>query len=246
MDAFAEANAAALADRVPAPERRMFARRREVNSMRGGMWVFDGVPWDADRHLADAEWDVAWRLAFGGLTAAQRARIDAPEDGFAWRGRVAEWALKRAIRETVPVPVKVWEQPGPDHLPPDHATRCAEAGESPDAWRRADLAVEYLDGRTITVDVCTANCLAASALRRASAAAHLRDIENRKRRRYAGYYAEFRPLAIALTGAVTEESFSTVKAIARAAAQADRPRLAWEPNRVAVDMLRLLQIAALS
>jgi hypothetical protein len=213
--------------------------------MRGGTWVFDGVPWDTDRHLADAEWDIAWRLAFGGLTDRQRARIDAPDDGFAWRGRVAEWALKRAVEETMPATLKVWEQPGPDHLPPDHLARCTAAGVAPDAWRRADLAFEYFDGRTITVDVRTANCLASSALRCSSAAGHLKAIEDTKRRRYAGYYTEFRPLAIALTGAVTEDSFSTVKEIARAAARVDRPRLDWEPARWAVLVLRRLQVAVM-
>jgi hypothetical protein len=96
-EAFAAASAAALAERVAEPDQRSFARRRELNSMRGGVWAFDGVPWDTDRHLRDAEWDVAWRLAFGGLTAqwrrrcwrqcacgSSRARITSPP--ITWRG----------------------------------------------------------------------------------------------------------------------------------------------------------------
>jgi hypothetical protein len=213
--------------------------------MRGGVWAFDGVPWDADRHLSDAEWDVAWRLAFGGITAAQRARMDRPADGFAWRGRMAEWALRRAVEEEVPCPVRIWEQPGPDHLPPDHAARCAAARVSVDSWRHADLAFEFTDGRSITVDVCTANCLAQSAMHRSSAHQHLGHIERVKRQRYAGYYDAFRPLAIALTGAVTEESFSTVKAIAKGAARAGGRWLVWEPDRWAVLVLRRLQIGVL-
>ena len=79
MNAFAEASASNLAERVPALGRRVFDRRRELNRMRGGMWVFDGVPWDRGRHLADAEWDIAWRLAFGGLTDEQQSiRQEAP------------------------------------------------------------------------------------------------------------------------------------------------------------------------
>jgi len=133
LEAFAAASATALAERVAGPDRRSFARRRELNSMRGGVWAFDGVPWDGDRCLSDSEWDVAWRLAFGGVTEPQRLRIDQPEEGFAWRGRAAEWALKRAVEEEVPAPVRVWEQPGPDHLPTDHVARCLAAHEWPDA-----------------------------------------------------------------------------------------------------------------
>jgi hypothetical protein len=244
LEAFAEACAEALAERVPMTERRLLARRRELNSMRGGVWVFDGVPWDSDRCLTDSEWDVAWRLAFGGITEAQRVRIDRPEEGFAWRGRAAEWAVKRAVEEEVPAPVRVWEQPGPDRLPTDHVARCVAARESPDAWRRADLAFEVLSGRTVTVDVRTVNCLSRSGVSgHASAAVHFASIEALKRRRYAGYYDEFRPLAISLTGAVTEDSFSTIKRIAKAAADASGPRLDWEPHRWAVLILRRVQVA---
>ena len=47
----------------------------------------------------------------------QRGRIDAPEEGCLWRGRAAEWAVKRAVEDEVPAPVRVWQQPGPDRLP---------------------------------------------------------------------------------------------------------------------------------
>jgi hypothetical protein len=108
-EAFAKAQAVALAAHIAAADRRLFTRRRDLNCMRGGTWVFDGVPWARERHLADVEWDVAWRLAFGGLTQQQRARIDAPEEGFAWRGRVAELALKRAVEDEVPPVLHTWE-----------------------------------------------------------------------------------------------------------------------------------------
>ncbi len=242
-EALAERCCAELAARTPAHERRLADRRRELNRMRGGTWVFDGVPWDKARHLSDIEWDVAWRLAFGGLTDAQRARIDAPEEGFTWRGHVAERALQRAVEDVVPVRLWTWRQPGPDRLPPDHAARCAAAGESIDSWRRADIAFEFDDRHTVTVDVRTTNALSTSALRVGSAATHLTSQEARKRTRYAGYYANFRPLVIALSGAVTEESFSTLKAITRAAAAADGRRLGWEADRWAVLVLRRLQVA---
>jgi hypothetical protein len=46
-----------------------------------------------------------------------------------------------------------------------------------------------------------------------------------------------------LTGAVTEDSFSTIKRIAKAAADAYGPRLDWEPYRWAVLVLRRVQVA---
>ena len=208
------------------------------------MWVFDGVPWDEDCCLSDSEWAVARRLAFGGVTEPQRLRIDQPEEGFAWRGRAAEWALKRAVEEEVPAPVRVWEQPGPDHFPTDHVARCLAAHESPDAWRRADLAFELLNGRTVTVDVRTVNCLSRSGVAgHASAAAHMTSIEGLKRRRYAGYYDDFHAFVISLTGAVTEDSFGTIKRITRAAASAYGRRLDWEAYRWAVLILRRMQVA---
>ena len=243
-DTFARDCAADLDARVAASDHRRFARRRELNCMRGGMWVFDGVPWDRARCLSDSEWDVAWRMAFGGVTEDQRARIDAPEEGFAWRGRAAEWALKRALEEEVAAPLRVWEQPGPEHFPPDHAATCAAAGTSAEGWRRADLAFEFIDARAITVDVRTVNCLARSAVGgRSSARDHMASLEADKRARYSRYYDEFRPFVISLTGAVTEYSFGTIKQIARAAADSYGSRLDWEPYRWAVLALRRVQVA---
>ena len=46
-----------------------------------------------------------------------------------------------------------------------------------------------------------------------------------------------------MTGAVTEDSFSTIKRIAKAAADAYGPRLDWEPYRWAVLILRRVQVA---
>ena len=144
----------------------------------------------------------------------------------------------------MPAPVRVWEQPGPDHLPTDHVARCLAARDPPDAWRRADLAFELLNGRTVTVDVRTVNCLSRSGVAgHASAAVHMASIEGLKRRRYAGYYDDFHAFVISLTGAVTEDSFSTIKRITRAAASAYGPRLDWEPYRWAVLILRRMQVA---
>ena len=87
-------------------------------------------------------------------------------------------------------------------------------------------------------------CLARSGVAGyASAAAHFASIEGLKRRRYAGYYDDFRPFVICLTGAVTEEAFGAIKKIAKAAADAYGPRLDWEPYRWAVLILRRVQVA---
>ena len=68
-------------------------------------------------------------------------------------------------------------------------------------------------------------------------------IEGLKRRRYAGYSDDFHAFVISLTGAVTEDSFGTIKRITRAAESAYGPRLDWEPYRWAVLILRRMQVA---
>ena len=65
------------------------------------------------------------------------------------------------------------------------------------------------------MEVRTVNGLSRSGVSgHASAAAHLASIEGGKRRRYAGYYDDFRAFAIHLNGAVTEDSFVTIRKIA--------------------------------
>ena len=94
------------------------------------------------------------------------------------------------------------------------------------------------------MDVRTVNCLARSGVAgHTSAAAHFATIEAAKRRRYAGYYDDFRAFAISLGGAVTEDSFGTIKKVAKAAADAYGPRLDWEPYQWAVLILRRVQVA---
>jgi len=45
----------------------------------------DGA-WKQDLSTYNIEFDVAWRLVFGGMTSVMIDRIDHPEDGFRWRG----------------------------------------------------------------------------------------------------------------------------------------------------------------
>ena len=104
------------------------------------------------------EWDVMWRYTFGGMTAEMRQRLDHPEEGFTFRGRRMEHAVMSAIEECLPTgTVKVWSQPAPERIPPDHVERCARDRCSPEGWKRADIALEFVSGKTIVLDVRTTN-----------------------------------------------------------------------------------------
>jgi hypothetical protein len=71
-----------------------FSRRRERNVQRAALWAFGAVPWIPELSIDHMEWDVMWRYTFGGITADMRERLDHPEDGFAFRGRRMEWAVR--------------------------------------------------------------------------------------------------------------------------------------------------------
>lgn len=120
------------------------------------------------------------------------------------------------------------QQPAPERIPPDHALRCARDGTSPDGWKRADVALAFVTGRTITLDVRTTNTQSASALA-TTAAAHLHALEGAKTAKYAAYYRDFRPFVVDLGGAVSEQSFGALKSITKEAAKAAGPTLHWEP-----------------
>ena len=55
------------------------------------------VPWTQDLSIDTTEFDVAWRVIFGGMTSVMTERIDHPEHGFRWRGERMEWAFARAL-----------------------------------------------------------------------------------------------------------------------------------------------------
>ncbi len=217
LDAYHGAELAAVEAAVPAPDKPAWNRRREQNTLRAGMWAFNGVPWEPDRSLDHCEWDVLWRLTFGGLSAETRARIDDPQHGFAWRGCRVERAAATAIRDVLPArTVRTTAQPSPELRPPDHAARCAEQGTTVEGWRRADIAAELVTGEVVTLDVRTVHLGRASALR-TKVDAQLRAIENEKRRKYSAYYRRFWPLVISVTGAVSEVGWSALGEIARLA-----------------------------
>ena len=112
-------------------------------------------PWDRRQCLSDNEWDLQWRLNFGGLTDQIRSALDRVEGNcFGRRGKVMESASAEAIRDLCPSGViSTSMQPGPEFHPPNHVQRCHDRGERPDAWRRADVAVEAVNCRRMVIDV---------------------------------------------------------------------------------------------
>ena len=66
------------------------------------MWAFTAVPWVPELTIDHIEWDVMWRVTFGGMSADMRNRVDHPADGFVWRGRRMEYAVSDAVRECAP------------------------------------------------------------------------------------------------------------------------------------------------
>ena len=247
MKEYYKATAEALAEGAPAAEARDLAWRRSRNhcdELRAALWAFGAVPWVEELTVDHLEWDVLWRLTFGGMTAEMRHRLDHPDDGFAWRGRRMEYAVAEAIRECVPPGiVAISSQPAPERIPPDHVARCQRDGTSPDGWKRADIALAFVTGKTFTLDVRTTNTHSASARTAASPAAHLRAQERAKSAKYTDYYRNFLPFVIDLSGAVTEHSYGALKAITREAAKAAGPRLHWEKFDWAVRVQRRIAVA---
>ena len=114
-------------------------------------------------------------------------------------------AVTEAVRACAPpAVVAVTSQPAPERIPPDHVERCRRDHTSPDRWKHADIALAFITGTTITLDVRITNTQSASAA--GSPAAHLRIQENATIVKYADYYRAFKPFVIDLGGAVLERS----------------------------------------
>ena len=123
-----------------------------------------------------------------------------------------ESAVAKAIRECLPPGlVSVTPQSAPERIPADHVARCRRDGTSPDGWKRADLALAFITGTTITLDVRTTNTRCASVA--SSAAAHLHNLERANIVTYADYDRAFRPFVIDLGGAVSEVSYGARKSM---------------------------------
>ena len=155
-----------------------------------------------------------------------------------------EYAVAEAIRECAPAGVvAISSQPAPERTPLDHAERCRLARTSPDGWKRADIALAFITGKTVTLDVRTTNTQSASARHAASPETHLRSQENAKTAKYADYYRNFLPFVIDLGGAVNESSYGALKPITKEAAKAAGPRLHWERFDWAVRVQRRIAVA---
>ena len=146
-----------------------------------------------------------------------------------------------AVEECLPPGVvRVCSQPAPERIPLDHEVRCDSSERAPEGWKRADIAVDFVTGRTIVLDVRTTNTLASSAGRPST---HLHALEAAKSAKYAGYYRDFMPYVVDLGGAVSEQSFGALRSIAKEAAKAARPRLTWEAADWTVRMQRRIAVA---
>ena len=145
----------------------------------------------------DIEFDVGWRLAFGGLTEEMSQRIDHPEGGFVWRGERMEWAVAQAVRECFPPrTVTLGEKPKPEIVPPGSAVM--EVGD------RADIDILTKTGKRYVIDVRTVNVQCKTGVKQhASAQAHCAAIEQEKRDHYNKYFRNFDPFVVTLSGAVT-------------------------------------------
>ena len=119
--------------------------------------------------------------------------------------------------------------------------RCRRDHTSPDGWKRADIALAFITGTTITLDVRITNTQSASAA--GSPAAHLRVHENAKIVTYTDYYRASKPFVIDLGGAVSERSDGALKSIAKEASNAATPRLHWECFDWAARMHRRIAVA---
>jgi len=244
MPAYYATVADSLTDGLSAADARDLTWRQQRNKLRSALWAFSAVPWVQELTLDHLEWDVLWRIAFGGMSAEMRRRLDHPEDGFAWRGRRMEYAVAEAIRDCVPTGVvAISSQPAPERIPQDHAERCRRAHATPDGWKRADVGLAFITGTTFAIDVRTTNTHSASARGAASPDAHLRSNEKAKSAKYADYYRNFLPFVIDLGGAVSDTSYDALKKITKEAAKAAGPRLHWEKFDWAVRVQRRIAVA---
>ena len=243
LEAYYATEIAALNSAVPAGERSAWNRRREQNELRAGSYALNSVPWEEKRSLTHMEWDVLWRLRFGGMSDETKARIDHPPRGHTFRGSRVEEAVMDAIEDVLPPGcVRLWSQPSPEYEPPDHEARCIAAGITLDGWKRADIMTEYRPGATVTLDVSAIHLQCNSRMQR-KVDAQIRSVEDEKNGRYAAYYAKFRPLVVSLSGAVSDTAFGAIKEITRLSSRATGPRLDWEKYRWAVEIVQRVAIA---
>jgi hypothetical protein len=222
-------------------------RRREQNAMRGGTRAFDAVLWREDLSIDNVEFDVAWCVVFGGLTADMSERVDHPDHGFTWRGERMEWAFAQALHDCLPpAAIVTGEQPAPEMHPPDVL--------GVDAGDRADVDVLTMSGQRFVFDIRTVNVQCRTGIdRHASADAHCTAIEADKRGHYGQLYRRFAPFVITLSGAVSKASAKALMKVTREVARSDRATLDWEParwqdsilHRLAIEMIKTTAIVVM-
>ena len=215
--------------------------------LRGSLWCLDAPPWDDRVALSDTDWDMQWRLNFGGISEALRLRIDRPAERHGWRGKVMEYVVADAISACVPAGVLR------THMQP-HTERSLSTTRSAVAPRRLDPSGRPPRGHRGGIPRYPSprhrrghhQRGLRSALSRAAPDSalsnivlkHMESIESVKDRRYKAYYRDFHPLVVSLGGGVTERGWGVIKRICRTAAGLSRPRLEWEPYDWAVRALR--------
>lgn len=219
-------------------------RRLEQNAMRGGARAFAVVPWRPDLSIDNVEFDVAWRLVFGGMPAETMARIDHPgQAGHRWRGERMEWALAEALHDSLPPgSVTTGRQPAPEVIPP--------GAPAPGLAERADVDVLTKKGTRYVFDVRTINVQCASA--RTTAETQCAAAEVEKIRHYDKYYRNFAPFVITLSGAVTQASARALGEVMKTVKAGGRYTLDWEParwleavlQRLAIEMVKTVAIVA--
>ena len=212
-------------------------RRLEQNAMRCGTRAFEAVPWRPELSIDNTEFDVAWRLAFGGLTPQMVNLIDHPTNGFRWRGERAEWAFAQALHDCLPPgSVVTGEKPAPELEPPGEAALAQ--GEC------ADVDVLTRSGRRFVFDIRTVNVQCASGARTTSEA-QCAAIEREKIRHYGRHYRQFAPFVTTLSGAVTQASAGALMKVVKETQQGDGSVLDWEPSRWCENILHRMAIESI-
>lgn len=239
MDVFADRVLKQAETGLVRKQKKLWRQHLDARKLRGALWALDTPPWEKTA-LTDNEWDLQWRLSFGGLSDLHRSKLDHAKEDTNWRGRIMEHVFANEVKDAVPGGVVHCSmQPGPEFRPPDHLARCAAEGVSPEAWRRADVAVEVIGSRPqrMVVDVGTTNVLSATALK-SNVQDHMEGIWSKKVKHYKAYYAEFTPFVVSLSGGVPESSWAVLRRISKWGASANHPRLDWEADAWAVRALR--------
>jgi hypothetical protein len=231
VDARHKAAAKAIYDALPTGSGAE-KRRLEQNAMRGGTIAFAVVPWRADLALDNFEFDVVWRLVFGGITPEMAKRIDDPANGFAWRGARMEWAFAQALHDCLPPgSVATGQQPAPEVHPPGVE----------DTGDRADVDVLTKIGGRHVFDIRTINVQCQSGVR-STAEAQCAAAEADKTKHYGMLYRSFAAFIITLSGAVPQASAKALTKVVREAAGSERYYLDWEPARWTEDILHRLAV----